>query len=76
MQILNHNEQWAREEIVGMMTQANDPEKKVTAEDVLMIKTALEKLDAILYKSWSKDLTLTELLNVLNQVVEDLTDEQ
>lgn len=76
MWILNHNEQWAREMIIKMMTEANDPKDTVTAEDVLMIKTALEKLDRILYKSWSKDLTLSELLNVLNQVAEDLTDEQ
>lgn len=75
MPLLTPNEEWARDEIVGMMSNPHDEKNRITAEDVMMISAALEKLDALMFKSWSKDLTLNELRNVLNEVI-DLLDKK
>jgi hypothetical protein len=70
MPLLTPNEEWARDEIVGMMSNPHDEKNRITTEDVMMISTALKKLDALMFKSWSKDLTLNELRNVLSEVID------
>jgi hypothetical protein len=70
MPFLTPNEEWAVEQIIGLMDGKEiKPEHKVTQEDLRIMSTALNKLDTILYKSWSKDLTLNQLRNVIQEVI-------
>jgi hypothetical protein len=70
MAFLTPNEVWAIEQIIVLMEDKKvAPEHKVTKKDIRSINGALNKLDTILYKSWSKDLTLNELRNVIREVI-------
>lgn len=70
MAILSHNEEWAKNEILTMMGKDIDPKHKITRRDIKRISRALDDLDIILYKSWSK-LPLDQLRNVMSAILSE-----
>lgn len=65
---LTPNEEWAKDVIMRMMGEDVDPKDRITKKDLNRIKKALDDLDTILYKSWSKELSLEQLRNVMSNI--------
>jgi tetrahydromethanopterin S-methyltransferase subunit G len=68
MSKLTPNEEWAKEMIMYWLDKDADPKYRISKRDFNRIKKSLDDLDGILYKSWSKLLSLQQLRNVMNDI--------